>query len=194
MVLGFIALRVWLTQTGEPRLSNYMIPLVTMAGLVLVWVGIWALVSRLLAGRSQFLPNLMIALVAVLVSLVYNELAKYAAFGLTWPVPIDYEYAATWLILAAVCFLHLRAISTRGTWLKGTAVAVLLVLAIGVQTLQRSEAFSDSGRQNTTRLLLPPEFRTVPLRTPDRFFDNVANLKAEIDADRSQVIPRETAR
>jgi uncharacterized membrane protein SirB2 len=190
IVLGFIALRVWLAQTGEPRLSNYMTPLLTMAGIVLVWVGIWALLSRLLAGRSQFLRNLMIALVAVLASLVYNELAKYAAFGLTWPELIDYEYAATWLILAAICFLHLRAISPRGTWLKGAIVAALLVLAIGVQTLQRSEAFSDIGRQNTTRLLLPPEFRTVPLHTPDQFFTNVTDLKAEIDTDRRQARQR----
>jgi len=187
IVFGFIALRVWLAQTGEPRLSNYTTPLLTMAGVLLVWVGIWALVSRLLAGRSQFLRNLMIALVAVLVSLVYNEFAKYAAFGLTWPVPIDYEYAATWSILAAACFLHLHAISARGVWLKGTIVAVVLILAIGAQTLQRSEAFSDLGRQTTARLFLPPAFRTVPLRTPDGFFTNVAGLKVDIDADRRQV-------
>ncbi|WP_298257419.1 FHA domain-containing protein [Bradyrhizobium sp.] len=187
IVLAFIVLRVWLAQTGEPRLSHYMTPLLTMTGVVLVWVGIWALVSRLLAGRSQFLHNLMIALVAVLVSLLYNELAKYSAFGLTWRVPVDYEYAATWLVLAAACFLHLRAISARGIWLKGTIVGALTVLAIGVQTLQRSEAFSDLGRRTTARLLLPPAFRTVPLRTPDAFFANVAGLKASLDADRRQV-------
>lgn len=190
IVFGLIALRVWLAQTGEPRLSNYMTPLLTMAGVLLAWVGIWALVSRLLAGRSQFVRNLTIALVAVLVSLLYNEFAKYAAFGLTWPVPGDYEYAATWSILAAGCFLHLRAISARGAWLKATIVAVVLLLAIGVQTLQRSEAFSDHGRQNTARLLLPPAFRTVPLRTADQFFANVADLKAGLDADRRQVRQR----
>ena len=194
LVLGFIVLRVWLAQTGEPRLSHYMSPLLTMAGVVLVWVGIWTLVSRLLAGRSQFLRNLMIALVAVLTSLLYNELAKYSAFGLTWRVPVDYEYAATWLILAAACFLHLRAISARGVWLKGTIVGALMVFAIGVQTMQRSEAFSDLGRQTTARLMLPPAFRTVPLRTPEAFFANVADLKATLDADRHQAKRSEAPR
>jgi hypothetical protein len=186
VVLGFVMLRVWLAQTGEPRLSNYMTPLLTLSGVVLVWVGIWALVSRLLAGRAQFSHNLVIALVGFLVTLIYNEFAKYASFGLTWPAPSDYEYAATWSILAAACFMHLRGISARGTWLKGTIVAALMVLAIGVQTLQRSEAFSDLGRQNTTRLLLPPAFRTVSLRTPDTFFASVIDLKADLDADRRQ--------
>jgi hypothetical protein len=190
IVFGFVALRVWLAQTGEPRLSNYMTPLLTTAGVLLVWVGIWALVSRLLAGRSQFLRNLAIALVALLVSLLYNEFAKYAAFGLTWPVPGDYEYAAIWSMLAAACFLHLRIISARGAFLKATIVTVALLLAIGVQTLQRSEAFSDLGRQTSARLLLPPAFRSVPLRTPDGFFASVADLRARLDADRHQVKQR----
>lgn len=194
IVLGLIALKVWLAQTGEPRLTNYTTPLLTMTGVVLVWVGIWALVSRLLAGRSQFLGNLMIALVAVLASLLYGELAKYSAFGLTWRVPVDYEYAVTWLILAAACFLHLRAISARAVWLKGTIVGGLMVLAIGVHTLQRSEAFSDIGRQTSAHLMLPPAFRTVPLRTPDAFFANVAGLKPMLDADRHQAKRIETPR
>src|SRR5207248_6041407 len=44
-------------------------------------------------------------------------------------------------------------------WLKGTIVAVLLVAMIAVLALQQSEAFSDSGRQQATRQLLPPSFR-----------------------------------
>jgi hypothetical protein len=71
---------------------------------------------------------------------------------------------------------------------------VILVLAIGVQTMQRSEAFSDLGRQNNTRLLLPPAFRAVPLRAPDAFFADVAGLKASIDADRRQARPGDAAR
>jgi hypothetical protein len=194
MVLAFVLLRIWLAQTGEPRLSNYVTPLLSSGGLLLVWVGVWALLSRILAGRSHFLRNSLIALVGLLVALIYNEFARYAAFGLTWPAASNYEYAAGWSILAAACFLHLREISTKGLWLKGTIVAVILVLAIGVQTMQRSEAFSDLGRQNTTRLLLPPAFRAVPLRAPDAFFADVAGLKASIDADRRQARPGDAAR
>jgi hypothetical protein len=193
-VLGFVVLRIWLAQTGEPRLSNYVTPLLTLGGLLLVWVGVWALLSRVLAGRSHFLRNLLIALGGYLASLIYSEFARYAAFGLTWQAASNYEYAAAWSVLALACFLHLRVISARGLWLKGVIVAVVLVVAIGVQTLQRSEAFSDLGRQNTTRLLLPPEFRGVPLRDPDAFFADVVNLKKSIDADRRQAPHGESAR
>jgi len=191
VLFGFIVLRVWLAQIGEPRLSNYVTPLLTFAGIMVVWVGIWALFSRIFAGRSYLVRNLLIALSGFLASLIYNEFARYASFALTWPAPSTYEYAAAWLILAAVFFLHLRVISATRLWLKGAIVAALLVVAIGVQSLQRSEALSDSGRQNTARLLLPPSFRAVPLRAPDAFFADVAGLKTSIDSDRRQARPGE---
>jgi len=194
VLFGFIVLRVWLAQVGEPRLSNYVTPLLTFAGIMVVWVGIWALFSRIFAGRSYLVRNLLIALSGFLASLIYNEFARYASFALTWPVPSTYEYAASWLILAAVFFLHLRVISATRLWLKGVIVAALLVVAIGVQSLQRSETFSDIGRQNAARLLLPPAFRAVPLRAPDAFFADVADLKAKLDADRKQVRPGEAVR
>jgi hypothetical protein len=193
-LFGLITLRVWLAQTGEPRLSDYVTPVLTVCGIMVVWVGIWALISRIFAGRSHFARNLLIAFSGFLASLIYNELARYASFALTWPAPGTYEYAAAWLILAAVFFLHLRQISATRLWLKGAIVAVLLVVAIGVQSLQRSEAFSDSGRENTARLLLPPAFRAVPLRTPDAFFSDVASLKTRLDSDRKQVRPGEAVR
>ena len=193
-LFGFIVLRVWLAQTGEPRLSNYVTPLLTFAGVMVVWVGIWALLSRIFAGRSHFIRNLLIALSGFLASLIYNEFARYASFALTWPVPSTYEYAAAWLILAVVLFLHLRVISATRLLLKGGIVAVLLVVAIGVQALQRSEAFSDLGRQNAARLLLPPAFRAVSLRSPDAFFADVADLKTRIDSDRRQARPGEEVR
>jgi FHA domain len=185
-LLGFILLRIWLAQTGEPRLSNYVTPLLTTVGTVVVWGGIWALLSRIFAGRAHLLRNLLFPVAGLLVSLIYNELARYASFALTWPAPSNYEYAATWSILAVVIFLHLREINPTRLLLKAAIVAIVLVVAIGAQTLQRSEAFSDQGRQNTARLLLPPMFRAVPLRTPEVFFKDVAGLKASVDADRRQ--------
>jgi pSer/pThr/pTyr-binding forkhead associated (FHA) protein len=194
VLFGFDALSVWLAQTGEPRLSNYLTSLLTLAGIMVVWVGIWALLSRIFAGRSHFIRNLLIALSGFMAALIYNEFASYASFALTWPVPSTYEYAAAWLTLAVVLFLHLRVISATRLWLKGAIVGGLLVVAIGVQTLQRSEAFSDLGRQNAARVLLPPAFRAVPLRAPDAFFADVANLKTRIDSDRRQARPGEAGR
>jgi hypothetical protein len=73
--------------------------------------------------------------------------------------------------------------------LKGAVVAALLVVAVSVQTLQRSEALSDSGRQVTLHILMPPSLRAVPYRSEADFFGAVKNLKATLDADRAQTRP-----
>jgi hypothetical protein len=52
-----------------------------------------------------------------------------------------------------------------------------ILTAIAVQTPQRSEAFSDSGWQNTSRLPMPPAFHLVPLRHESEFFVEIAKLR-----------------
>ncbi|MGO8911872.1 MAG: FHA domain-containing protein [Bradyrhizobium sp.] len=188
-VLGISALRVWLTQTTEPRASAYLTPLLTVIGAVVAWAGLWALLSRIFSGRSRFMLNLLIALAGITALLLYEEFGRFAAFALTWPTVGTYQYVAAWSVLAAICFLHLRGIGRTRLWLKGGIVTTLLAIAISAQALQRSEAFSDLGRQTTTRLLMPPALRAVPVRDQDAFFGEIRNLKARIDSDRSQARP-----
>lgn len=185
-VLGLDAMSVWFSQVAEPRALNYLTPILWASVAILVWVGMWALLSRIFAGRSHFFRNLLIALSGAFAVSFYGELAKYLAFAWTWPLPSTYEYVAVWIAVAVVCFLHLREVGHTRLWLKGGLVAALLVVAISVQTLQRSEALSDSGRQITLHVLMPPSLRAVPYRSEADFFGRVENLKRALDGDRAQ--------
>jgi hypothetical protein len=185
-VLGIDALNIWLTQTSEPRALSYLAPLLAIAATLLAWVGIWALLSRIFSGRSRFLRNLLIALAGIFAFSLYDEFARFSAFASTWSTASTYQYVAVWSILATVCFLHLREVGSARLVLKGALVTTLLAIAIAVQTLQQSEAFSDSGRENKTRLLMPPALRLVPLRDESAFFGEIARLKARLDSDRTQ--------
>jgi len=74
-------------------------------------VGVWALLSRIFSGPLPLSAAIwLIVLVGILASLLYTQFAQFAAFALTWSTAVSYEYVATWSILAAVCFLHLREI------------------------------------------------------------------------------------
>jgi hypothetical protein len=194
VTLGIYMLKVWLTQTSEPRVSNYLTPLLTIVATVVVWSGLWALLSRIFSGRSHFLHNLLIVLAGAFALSLYNEFAQVAAFAWTWPAAGIYQYVVVWSILAAMCFFHLREVGPARLWLKGAIVTTVLATAIAAQTLQRSEAFSDSGRQNTTRLLMPPAFRAVPFRDADAFLGEITDLKGKLDRDRSQVKSVEAGR
>ena len=191
VTLGIYLLKVWLTQTSEPRISNYLTPSLMLVVAVLAWAGLWALFSRIFSGHSRFLRNLTIVLVGAFAVTLYNQLAQIFAFAWTWPVGVTYQYVSTWSIVAVMCFFHLREIGSARLWLKGSIVTVVLVVLIAVQALQQSEAFFDSGRQNTTRLLMPPSFRAVPFRDENAFFGEIADLKAKLDRDRNQARPAE---
>ena len=188
-VLGLEALSVWFSQVAEPRASNYLTPILWSSIAILLWVGMWTLLSRIFAGRSHFFRNLLIALSGALAVALYGELAKYLAFAWTFSLASTYEYVAIWIVVAVVCFLHLREVGHSRSWLKGAVVATLLVVAVSVQTLQRSEALSDSGRQITLHILMPPSLRAVPYRSEADFFGRVENLKATLDSDRAQTRP-----
>jgi pSer/pThr/pTyr-binding forkhead associated (FHA) protein len=144
--LAILALDIWLGQTVEARASSYVTPLLITIAILLGWVMIWALMSRIFSGRSRFVGNLMIALAGAFAFALYADFARVAAFAWSLSMVITYQYVAAWLILGVMCFLHLREVGRARLWLKGALVTALFAAAIGVQTLQRSEAFSDSGR------------------------------------------------
>jgi hypothetical protein len=186
-LIGLEALSTWLSETGEPRASNYLLPLLTVVGMVAGWVSCWALLSRIFSGAARLERNLTIALTGLLAFSLFNEFAQYSAFALTWRVPTSYGYVAMWCMLATACFFHLREVGPSHLPLKAAAVLALAALAIGVQTLTQSEAFRDSGRQTTVRRLLPPALRLAPVRDESTFFGEIEQLKTRLDRDRSDV-------
>jgi hypothetical protein len=193
-LLGLSALQIWLAQTGEIRASGYLAPQLGIVAMVLLWAGIWALMSRIFSGSAHLLRNLLITLAGGLAFSLYHEVARLLAFGWTFSAAATYQYVAAWLILAVVCFLHLREVGRTRLKLKAAIVGALLVVAIAFQTLQRSEAFSDDGRQYRAHQLMPPALRAVRLTEQNIFFGEIATLKTRLDSDRALARPSETAR
>lgn len=193
-LLGLSALQIWLAQTGEMRASGYLAPLFGIVAMVVLWAGLWALMSRIFSGSAHLSRNLLITLAGGLVFSIYHEVARLLAFGWTFSTAAAYQYVAAWLILAVVCFLHLREVGRTRLKLKAGIVGALFVVAIAFQTLQRSEAFSDDGRQYRVHQLMPPALRAVRLAEQNVFFGEIANLKTKLDSDRVLARPGETAR
>ena len=192
--LGDLHAKIWLTQTSRAPDLDLSDAVLTIVAAMLVWAGLWALLSRIFSGRSRFLRNLLIVLAGAFLLSLYNEFAQVLRLRMDLAVASTYQYVVIWSILAAMCFFHLREVGPARLWLKGAIVTTVLATAIAAQTLQQSEAFSDSGRQNTTRLLMPPAFRAVPFRDENAFFRDIADLKAKLDRDRSQAKPVEAGR
>ena len=185
-IIAIEILSLWLKETGEAKLSRYLQPPVILAGVALVWTAAWAIVSRIFAGQARFERNLRIALLGILAYSLYNEAAEYLGFALTWRALAAYEYVTFWCLLAAICFFHLREIGPTHLRLKAGAVAALLVVGIGMQTLSQSELRTDVGQMNVSRRVLPPVLRLAPVSEEARFFADVETLRDKLDHDRAE--------
>ena len=184
--LGVEAMAFWLAETGEPRVSTYLQPLLILAAETLLWSGAWAIATRIFSDRARFERNLLIGIAGSFALLLYGEFAEFAAFALSWRGPIAYEYAATWSILGVVAFLSLRTVTPTRLWLKGGIVLALIVLGIGTESVYLVEARGDFGQQSYLRRLLPPALRLAPAQSEDAFFAEVERIRTKLDDDRSK--------
>ena len=184
VVAGLSALTLWLSETTEPQLSRYVLPLFAMAVLILLWTTAWAVMSRIFSGAARFDRHLAIALGGIIAFFVFDEITDYGSFALSWRGLADYAYAGSWLLLAALCIVHLRAIGPGRLQFKAGVVVTLALLAIGAQTLTKSELSTMFGQQSYLPGLKPPAFRLKPPKSEGEFFAGVDALKAAVDKAR----------
>ncbi len=183
-VVAASVLTLWLSETQEPQLSRYVLPLFAMAMLVLVWTTAWALMSRIFTGAARFERHLAIALAGLLAFFVFDEITDYGAFALSLRGLAEYAYAGNWMVLAALCFFHLREIAPLRMGMKAGVVATIAVAAIGVQTLTKAELSTILGQQSYLPALKPPMFRLKAPRSEAAFFADAERLKEAVDKAR----------
>ncbi len=181
---GLETLILWLNQTAQPHFSFYAGALLGLAGVTLVWVAIWALLCRIFSGHARFQRHLHFAFAGLTAYAALRMVAGWTAFALPWPTLVSYEYVGTWCLLAAVAFFSLREFSPFRLRLKGGVIAGLAVLAIALQSFNRSDSDFDAGRRDYAWVLMPPALRLFAPHKEDTFFATVEALKAKLDRDR----------
>jgi hypothetical protein len=183
---------LWLRETAEQSLTDYLGPLLVICGFVAVWVTAWSVLTRVFSGRTRFERHLVIAVGGMLALWLLNELCAYAAFVWSQRELLAYRYVAQWLTGAYIVFLHLRQLNVtregvdRWLKLKAGAVAALAMLAIGMQTLVQWESSQNTDRQVYLRGLKPPELRLARGSTQDEFFSQAAGLQSGLDRARTE--------
>ena len=184
-ILGMEAVSLWLGETNAPKLSRYLPPLLGLAAGVLSWAAAWAILCRIFSGQARFERNLVVALVGLLILKLYSDFAESVGFALSWYSIARYDYVASYSVVAAICFWHLREVGPSRLKLKAGAVAALAAITIAAQTLPQMEA-RDYAAPNYARHLMPPAFRLAPLRSESVFFADVERLKNRLDRDRAE--------
>ena len=185
MILGL----GWLSLTTEPTANIVLLPVLGFATVIVLWSGMWALFSRVFFGQARFALQLRIALTACIVLFVWEQAADYVSFGFAWRDLMEYAGLAVWVILAAACYAHLRALGPRHLRLTMGVILVLIAAGAVMQYAGRVETRRLVGERAWLGDLRPPEFRLVPLASSEDFFKRTDATRARVDKARTKEPP-----
>ncbi len=188
MMLIFIAsltASTWLSQTSEFKLAAYLPVGLIFPLLVLAWAGIWTLITRLVTARGQFFRHVAIAFSFMVALFAIDLIADFATYAFAWISLQKWVPMLVWVMFGALCFAHVRTISTKHDRLVGAIVAVLVVVTIGVHLSLRAES-EKVQPQRIAAKLMPPFLQMKSPVAPDAFFKEAFAQKPKLDEERKK--------
>jgi FHA domain len=186
---GFLVLMVLLVNSffgsyERLNIARSLSEALTTFSVVLVWAGLWALVSRIVLNRFHYGQHFVLACAAIIVSLLINTAAEWIEFifpksEALWVTAI----AGSGFILAALVCGHLGLASSmrlRPRLWAGLGLSVA-VIGLGVMADYANRS-SFSTVMEYSGILKPIEPTLLPATTMDRFIESTQHLKKELDA------------
>jgi hypothetical protein len=187
-LLGASGLSQWLTETAEPQLSRYLLPLLALPVFALGWSALWAILARIFAGRARFERNLMVALSGLLAYWLYNTVLNALGFALAWRRIATYQEIGIWCLAGLIVFAHLRVLGPSRPWLKAATAGGLAAVMIALHLVSQADRMVND-QQSLLRDFMPPALRLTALHDENTFFGDVQTLKRRLDRDRLEDQP-----
>jgi len=185
-MLAALLLLEWLTLTKEATANRLLLPLLEISTAVVLWSGVWALLSRLFLGQARFALQLRVAVTAFLALIAWDQLTETLSFALAWREISEYAMLGAWAILGAACYAHLVSIGPRHLRVAvGTIVALVATGAL-IQYANKAEARRVAGQPATLGDLRPPQFRVRPMSSVDAFLRSTEATRRKVDEARKR--------
>jgi len=160
-LLGWWLGSLWLQNTPDGKLLDYLAPTLAAVGALGAWVFGWGLASKLFTGRFVVAPHLRLVLAFALALGALDLLLASVAFALDWPLASAVRPLASTALGAALVAQHLAlVVPQRMRWVRA-GVAALVVIGLAVQMVtqwQRNDRLLPELYAST---LMPPALRLV---------------------------------
>lgn len=188
--IGMIACIAWTlfaTWLDAPRdiavrVASMLVGFAIAAG---VWIGFWALLSRVMLLEWRWLSHGAILFCSIAAVMIIDSLFDIGLFAFDLRPPHWLGIALGTLIGGGILFLHLRHASPLGKRVVSIVAFVIPALAFG--TLSWVEARSQRNNVNfvePAREVFPPFLRVRTAKPLDEFIASTAKLKTEADEKR----------
>lgn len=176
----------WSTDFSDKDVSEYLLTLVALLTGAAAWVGVWALLNRLLSGRTRFGRHTIIAACGLLVSGLWENLSNIIAYAFSWEPLATFTALPGILIGACVIYYHLMSLGIKESerikfYVSGlTLFAAIVVL---VQNYQSSHYLRDKLYMD---VIYPPYVRVSDEITLEDLSKDIEGLQEIADKDRKE--------
>lgn len=175
---------VWLDYNRDEGYDILLRPLLGDIPVLLLWVGLWALIGRVLSGRANFIAHTVIITLGVaLLLLLNNPLYGYLDFAFDSSLMREVlSEAIEPLIIGTILYLHVGLVSRIGRRRLAVIVAVLMAAMISlIHVTDYLNSDSDLASMDFSRAIGPPAMLLVHGQAPEKFMAGASALQAEVD-------------
>ena len=176
----------WLADIDGQSASTYVSGAMVTVGMLAVWSGGWAALSRLNGRAGHFLSHLSLAALAVVAVIVLDYGFDTAAFAFNMPAIQRYDYALVGLIVGALVWFHARIVTRLHT---RASLAAAIVVGGALFAFQALSAYTARGNIASTATLTeirPPALRIAKAVSTDVFFAGSESLKTKTESTRPE--------
>jgi Inner membrane component of T3SS, cytoplasmic domain len=177
-------LSLWLDYNRDEGYDILLSPLLGDIPVLLLWVGFWALIGRVLSGQANFIAHAVIASLGTgLILLLNNFFYGYAdfAFNTSLVSNVISEVIET-LIVGTMLYRHIALVSRIGWRQLSLIVSVLVVSLVGLIHLTDSlNADKNLGHMSYSGTVGPPSMLLAHGVSTEEFIDGASRLKDKVD-------------
>lgn len=187
--LAVLAVDSLLDNAAPPKVLTLLLDMFYPLLLVLAWSGMWALINRIVAHRSNFHVHLTIALLGVTVEFLTTQAVQLVVFAWDWNAALGWaSWVASSAVLFAVLYAHMRyalhGSARRQIWVAAVMSLFLFGVPAAAGFIDRNNF---SSLPQLAPLLRPPQYRQVDGQNAAEFFQRAENLKSRLDEAAQEV-------
>lgn len=187
--LLLVALDQWRNNANGAPYWRMLPDTFSLAFLVMLWAGGWALVSRLMGHRGRFGAHLFIASLAMFAMLLLDALLGPFLYGLSLTPPVYLQGLLVSLFGVLMVYAHIGALGERFQPARRRYPA-LAMLVIGVTVVVNSQiAQEDKGYPPNIVAAYPPALRLVGARPLDAVLADLNGMEADARATLDEPVP-----
>ena len=196
-VLAFIAFMlqtIYTTWLDTPRdlIGSSVSAVAASLGVAILWITLWALLSRIMIGQWRWLNHIAIGLGVTALMMLATDVYTLGWFAFDLPGYKDFDFAASVVATMILVYLHLRFASNASA--KKVAVLAMLIPGIGFGATywlqERSSAKNVNLLQSSIRVY-PPSYRFANAEELENYFTNMSKLKEIADQKRDALPPED---